>query len=99
MPWSEIWLVWVVLCVPLGVALAAYLQGARRDSGRSKPLIAVVLALWVPMTLGMYGWAWFDGISLWLITLDSLVNLVAIAGASVLADAVSAVRAGVAPRP
>jgi hypothetical protein len=82
MPWSEIWLIWAILCIPLGLALAVYMRGPQHGRRRTTVLVRVVLALWVPMTIGMYGWAWMDSVSLWLITIDSAVNLIAIGGAS-----------------
>ena len=88
MPWTEIWSVWAVLNVPLGVATAAYLQQRGHAAPESRPLIATVLVLWVPMTVGMTGWAWFESLSLGMIAIDSAVNLVGLAGASVLARAV-----------
>ena len=87
MPWSEIWSIWAVLSVPLGIATAAYLRQRNRVVPSSKALLAVVLVLWVPMTIGMFGWAWYESISLALIAVDSAVNLVGLAGASLLARA------------
>jgi hypothetical protein len=89
MPWTAIWGVWSALCLLLGVATAAYLRGLGRAAGRAKALMAVVLVLWVPMTLGMYGWAWSESFSLGLIAIDSAVNLVALACASLVANAVA----------
>lgn len=92
MPWAEIWSVWAVLNVPLGIATAAYLRPHEGVVPSSKALAAVVLALWVPMTIGMVGWAWYESISRALIAVDSAVNLVGLAGASLLARAVAARR-------
>jgi hypothetical protein len=86
MPWSEIWTVWSVLNVPLGLAIAAFLRGSRREVRRSRTLVNVVLVLWVPMTLGMFGWAWYESLSLVLIAIDSAVNLIGLAGATLAAD-------------
>ena len=88
MPWTEIWSIWAVLNVPLGMATAAYLRHRDRVAPKSNALVAVVLVLWVPMTIGMAGWAWYESISLGLIAVDSAVNLVGLAGASLLAGAV-----------
>ena len=88
MPWTEIWSTWAVLNVPLGMATAAYLRPRGRVAPESRALIAVVLVLWVPMTVGMTGWAWFESLSLGMIAIDSAVNLVGLAVASVLARAV-----------
>lgn len=88
MPWTEIWSVWAVLNVPLGMATAAYFRQRERDTPKANALMAVVLVLWVPMTVGMTGWAWFESLSLTMITLDSAVNLVGLAVASHLARSV-----------
>lgn len=88
MPWSEIWSIWAVLNVPLGLATAAYLRHRERVAPRSTDLVAVVLVLWVPMTIGMVGWAWYDSLSLKLIALDSAVNLGGLAVASLVAHAI-----------
>ena len=88
MPWTEIWTIWAVLNVPLGIATAAYLRQRERVATESRTLIAVVLVLWVPMTVGMTGWAWSESLSLALIAIDSAVNLVGLAIASLLARAI-----------
>ena len=86
MPWSEIWTVWAILNVPLGLAIVSYLRSSSRKEAGTRALVAVVLVLWVPMTLGMFGWAWHESLSLGLIAVDSAVNLVGLAGASFVAD-------------
>lgn len=88
MPWTEIWTVWAVLNVPLGMATAAYLRQRERDTPTANAFLAVVLVLWVPMTVGMTGWAWYESLSLTMIALDSAVNLVGLAVASHLARSV-----------
>lgn len=88
MPWTEIWSTWALLNIPLGIATAAYLRQPERVASRSRALIAVVLVLWIPMTVGMTGWAWYESLSLGLIAVDSAVNLVGLAVASLLARAV-----------
>lgn len=88
MPWTAIWTVWAVLNVPLGVATAAYLRQRDRIATESRALVAVVLVLWVPMTAGMIGWAWFESLSQVLIAIDSVVNLVGLAMASLVARAI-----------
>ena len=88
MPWTEIWSIWAVLNVPLGMATAAYFRQRERDTPKANALLAVVLVLWVPMTVGMTGWAWYESLSLTMIALDSAVNLVGLALASHLARSV-----------
>ncbi len=82
MPWTEIWSIWAVLNVPLGMATAAYFYQRERDTVKANALMAVVLVLWVPMTVGMTGWAWYESLSLTLIAVDSAVNLAGLALAS-----------------
>ena len=88
MPWTEIWSIWAVLNVPLGMATAAYFSKRERGTSTANDLIAVVLVLWIPMTLGMTGWAWYESLSLTLIAFDSAVNLAGLAVASHLARSV-----------
>lgn len=88
MPWTEIWSVWAVLNAPLGIATAAYLRQRGSAASESRALIAVVLVLWIPMTAGMFSWAWSESLSLGMITIDSVVNLIGLAVASLLARAV-----------
>lgn len=88
MPWTEIWSIWAVLNVPLGLAAAAYLRHRERLSLSANGLIPVVLVLWLPMTLGMTVWAWYESLSLTLIAVDSAVNLAGLAFASYVARAV-----------
>lgn len=82
MPWTEIWSVWAALNVPLGIAVAAYLRRDAHVQTAARPLMAAVLVLWAPMTMGMVGWAWSESISLALITIDSAVNFVGLLAAS-----------------
>lgn len=82
-PWTvEVWVLWVVLTLPIGIALAAY--AANRSGFRSilKATLLGSLTLWLVMTVGMAGWAWSAKLSLRVIALDSVVNLVALAAAS-----------------
>ena len=88
MPWTEIWSIWAVLNVPLGMATAAYFRPHEGGTAKANALMAVVLVLWVPMTVGMTGWAWYESLSLTLIAFDSAVNLAGLALASHLARSV-----------
>lgn len=85
MPWVAIWSVWAVLNVPLGMATAAYFRARERRNPQENALVPVVLVLWVPMTVDMTAWAWYESLSLTMIALDSAVNLVGLALASQLA--------------
>jgi ABC-type dipeptide/oligopeptide/nickel transport system permease component len=80
-PWTaEVWFLWVVLTLPIGVAIVAY--AASRARSVSKTAVSVSVAVWVLMTLGMAGWAWQASLSMRVIALDSTVNLVSMVAAS-----------------
>jgi hypothetical protein len=82
MPWTaEVWFIWVVLTLPIGVAIMAY-TASRTHSGL-KAAVYIAVGLWLMMTMGMAGWGWQDSISMRVIALDSIVNLVAMVAASV----------------
>jgi hypothetical protein len=87
MPWTEIWSIWAMLNVPLGIATAAYLRRREREAAGAAPFTAAVVVLWVPMTIGMFAWAWHESLSLMLIAVDSTVNLLGLAAASWVARA------------
>jgi len=75
MPWTtDFLLIWVPLTLLFGVAIAAYLSSVSGKQGALKPAVAATLALWVPSTVGMLGWA---GLSIQVLVLDSVVNLLA----------------------
>ena len=82
MPWAEVWTVWAVLNLPLGVATVAYLGRRGPAASGRKTIVAAVLVLWVPMTIGMMTWAWYESLSQRVIAIDSAVNLAALAVAS-----------------
>lgn len=84
MPWTEIWVVSGALTLPLGIATVAYVAGRARAGPAPRAALAAGLALWVPMTMGMSGWGWYESLSLRILMLDATVNLLAI-GAAVLA--------------
>ncbi len=79
MPWTpDFWIVWIPLTLPLGVAIAAYLNGARQ--GRTlRTAVAASLVLWVPGTIAMAVWFAFSPRT---IVIDSGVNLLALLLAS-----------------
>ena len=79
---GEVWFGWVLITVPLGVTIAAYSAG-QRHTMRAGVLAAVVLC--VLMTVGMFGWGMDQSFSLRVMALDSIVNLLAMLSASVLA--------------
>jgi len=81
LPWTaEVWHLWVVLTLPMGVAIMAY--AASRARAAPKTAVNGALALWLLMTLGIAGLGWQKSLSLRVIALDSTVNLVAMVAAS-----------------
>lgn len=86
-PWRSIWLVWVVLALPLGVAVMAYVAGRAGSAQVRRATVAASVAVWVVITLGMAVWGWQQSLSIRVIVLDSTVNLVAILVASLAATA------------
>ena len=81
MPWTaEVWFIWVVLTVPIGVAIMAYAAGHAGSASRAA--IYASLPLWGLMTAGMAIHAWQESFSMRVIFLDSTMNLVAMVAAS-----------------
>lgn len=80
----EVWFVWVVVTVPLGVALMAYVDGSPR-----KFLLALrgAFALLFAFSPGMTVWGVQESLSLRALALDALVNALAIPIASLAAAA------------
>ncbi|MDP9268260.1 MAG: hypothetical protein M3P27_08045 [Acidobacteriota bacterium] len=77
---AEVWFVWVVLSLPIGVAIMAYSAG--RAHSAPKAAVYAAVALWALMTMGMAGWGWQESLSIRVIALDSIVNLVGMLAAS-----------------
>ena len=80
----EVWFLWVVLTLPIGVALMAYSATQVRPAPKA---LSATLSLWLLMTLGMAGWGAQRPLSMRVIALDSVVNLVAMVVAAALAAA------------
>jgi hypothetical protein len=81
MPWTaEVWFLWVVITLPIGIAIMAHSAGRPR----SAPIAAAKasLMLWGMMTLGMAIWGWQESYTARVLTLDSIVNLVGMVVAS-----------------
>lgn len=80
-PWTkEVWILWVILTVPIGVALMAYAASYRQAPARRAVYAAVVL--WLPMALAMAVWAWQESLPMRVIASDSAVNLIGMVVAS-----------------
>lgn len=80
----RVWSVWMVVTVPLGVALMAYAYGHTR-----KMLFAFrgAVALFLPFAIGMTVWGAQESLSYRVLTLDALVNAISMPVASVIAAA------------
>jgi ABC-type dipeptide/oligopeptide/nickel transport system permease component len=81
MPWTaEVWFLWVVTTLPIGVAIMAYAASSTRSA--TKSALYAALPLWVLMTLGMVVWGRQESFSARILTIDSIVNLVAMVAAA-----------------
>ena len=74
-PWKEIWIIWGVFTLPLGVVAMAYVAKRAPPMPRASASIAVSFAIWLPLTLGMAACGWQPSVSFRTIALDSIVNL------------------------
>ncbi len=83
MLWTpDIWISWIAITLPIGVALVAYARNPARSMSRPKAAVYAAVPLWLLMTLGMAVWARQESLSIRIIALDSIVNLVAMVAAS-----------------
>ena len=81
LPWTaEVWFLWVVLTLPMGVAIMAYAAG--RAPSAPKAAVYAAVPLWLLMTLGMAIWGRQESLSMRVIAMDSTVNLVGMVAAS-----------------
>jgi hypothetical protein len=81
-PWNEIWIIWGVFTLPLGIVAMAYIAKRAPLRPRASASIAVAFAIWLPLTVGMVASGWQSGVSFRTTALDSTVNLVALLLAS-----------------
>ena len=83
MVWTaEVWTVWVVLTVPLGVAIMTHAQSMPRVTLAAVRASIVLMLVFV---LGLTAWGLAESLSLRVLALDALVNLVAMPVASLAA--------------
>ncbi len=81
LPWTaEVWFLWAVLTVPMGVAIIAYSASRARSSTAASVLAA--LLVWLLLTIGMAVHCLSQSLSVRVIALDSAVNLAAMVAAS-----------------
>ena len=84
-PWTpQFWAVWLPMTLPIGIAIMAYVADREQQMARTKRALAATLVLWVTGTVGMAIFAWQESVSQRVILLDSIVNLLAIALASII---------------
>ena len=74
---ADIWIFWIALTLPIGVAIVAYASNPARSVSAPKATVYAGVTLWVVMTAGMATWSWQNSLSIRIIALDSLANLVA----------------------
>jgi hypothetical protein len=74
---ADMWIFWIALTLPIGVAIAAYTANPARSVSAPKATVYAGVTLWLVMTVGMAIWSWQNSLSIRIIALDSVVNLVA----------------------
>jgi hypothetical protein len=74
---ADMWIFWIALTLPIGVAIVAYAANPLRSISPSKATVYAGMALWLVMTAATAIWFWQNSLSLHIIALDSIVNLVA----------------------
>jgi hypothetical protein len=74
---ADIWIFWIALTLPIGVAIVAYAANPGRSVSAPQATVYAGMTLWLVMTAGMATWSWQNSLSIRIIALDSLVNLVA----------------------
>src|SRR2546427_4244821 len=80
-PWTaEVWFLWVVLTVPMGVAIMAYASSRARSIYTAA--VSAAAAVWLLLTLPMGAYSLSQSLSLRVIVWDSFVNLVGMLAAS-----------------
>ena len=72
---ADIWIVWIALTLPIGVAIVAYAAHPARTVSAPKATVYAGMTLWLVMTAGMAGWGWQESLSIRIIALDCIVNL------------------------
>ncbi len=79
---ADVWIPWIALTLPIGVAIVAYAANPARSVAAAKAAVYAGTTLWLLMTLGMATWGWQESLSIRVIALDSIVNLIAMLSAS-----------------
>jgi hypothetical protein len=80
-PWTaEVWFLWVILTVPMGVAIMAYTAGRPRSP--SVAAVSATAVVWLLLTVPMGAYSLAQSLPMRVIALDSSVNIVGLAAAS-----------------
>ena len=80
-PWTaEVWFLWVLLTVPMGVAIMAY--ASSRAPSIYMAAASAAAAVWLLLTLAMGAYSLSQSLSIRVIAWDSFVNLVGVLAAS-----------------
>jgi len=74
---ADIWIFWIALTLPIGVAIVVYASNPARSVSAPQATVFAGVTLWLVMTAGMATWSWQNSLSIRIIALDSFVNLVA----------------------
>ena len=81
LPWTaDVWFVWAVLTVPMGVAIMAY--AASRARALRTAAVSAAAAVWLLLTLAMAAYSLSQSLPVRVIALDSSVNLLGMVAAS-----------------
>jgi hypothetical protein len=82
---ADIWIFWIAIDFPIGMAIVAYAANRARSVSAPKATVYAGMTLWLIMTVGMAVWSWQDSLSIRIVALDSIVNLVALMAPALLA--------------
>lgn len=80
-PWTaEVWFLWALLTVPMGMASMAYTAG--RASSRNRAGVSAAMVLWLLFTAPMGAYSLEQSVPVRVVVLDALVNLAGLLAAS-----------------
>src|SRR5437879_8676826 len=72
---ADIWIFWIALTLPIGVAIVAYAANPARSISAPKASVYAGMTLWLVMTVGMATWSWQSSLPIRIIALHYIVNL------------------------
>ena len=79
---ADVWILWITLTLPIGAAVVAYVASPARRGAARQSAVGAGMTLWLVMTLGMATWGRRSALPIRVISLDSIVNLIALVSAS-----------------